>query len=343
MVQKMPKKFKRVCLYCSQKNAETGNGAIGKTINIEGLSKAQIKEKISIMKAEQQARNKIFRARMKANKSNTKRNKKDQLVLEDEKQQVLEASKSVQKEKRPGLQSNLGPKDITAQVNEERKIPKGIKVLDKLNLKLDQGTGNTTYLLGSSKRGKSTLMMHIFRKHYNKKNFITTLFSINSQIPLYKSKKSLIKINNFGKDAQRYIKMEQVANKRCKNKYNWSNLIDDVIDIRDNRLINNMILTYRNSKISSVICLQYSNLLSKQSRSNINNICCFAFNTDEAIEVVIKTFLKGAFNKLGIRGLDEQIEFYRKMTMDHGFIYIHPESGMISFHKLSLQTLNSKK
>lgn len=334
MVKKLAKNFKRVGLYCAEKNFRTGNGRLGRTINTRGLTVQQVKDKIFNMKSDQKKKNKLFRVRLKANKK--------KLVFDDETQQVLEASKDpiAQRENIPEIEVE---KDITVQVNEERKIPKGIRVLDKLNLKLDKGTGNTTYLLGSSKRGKSSLMMHIFKKYYNKKNFITTLFSINSQIPLYKSSKSLIKIDNFGHDAQRYIKMEQVANKKCKNKYNWANLIDDVIDIRQNTLINNMILTYRNSKISSVICLQYSNLLSKQSRSNINNVICFGFNTDEAIEVVIKIFLKGAFNKLGIRGLDEQIAFYRKMTMDHGFIYIHPESGTISFHKLSMKTLNEKK
>ena len=333
MVRKKSK-FKRVCLYCSEKNKSTGNGMLGRTINIEGLTKEQVKKIIDKMKLDQRTKNKEFMRKFKIQK-------KQQLLLGDETQQVLEASQDplLKKENIPEIEKE---KDITKEVNEERKIPKGIKVIDKLNLKFSNG-GDSTGLFGSSKRGKSTLMMHIFKKYYNKKKFISTLFSINSQIPLYKKTKSLIKINNFGHEAQRYIKDEQRSNKRCKNKYNWVNLIDDVINTRNNNLINNLILTFRNSKISTVICQQYVVNLAKQSRSSLNNALFFGMNTDESIETVIKTFLKSSFNKLGIRGLDNQIEFYKQMTFDHAFLYLHPESNTLTFHKLSMTTLNGKK
>lgn len=221
-------------------------------------------------------------------------------------------------------------------------LPK-IKYLKTLRLHLDIGTGNTTVLLGSSKAGKTVLMMHIFEKFYNKSKFINTLFSSNSQIGLYKGRKNLIKASNFGKKGEEYVKLQKFINKKCDNKYEWINFFDDIIDIRFNRLLNNLILTYRNSKMSFVGGLQASKLANPNMRGNINNVICMHFNTDELAEQVVNIYLKSAFIKMGILSPNERLIFYKKSTKDRGFIYIHPSSQSISFHKIPLETLKKKR
>lgn len=222
------------------------------------------------------------------------------------------------------------------------KLP-NIKFMKTIRLILDFGTGNTTVLLGSSKAGKTMLMMHIFEKFYNKPKFINTLFSSNSQIGLYKGRKNLLMASNFGSKGEEYVKLEKFINKKCNNKYDWINFFDDIIDIRFNRLLNNLILTYRNSKMSFIGGLQASKLVNPNMRGNINNVICMHFNTDELAEQVINIYLKSAFIKLGILSPMERLLFYKKATKDRGFIYIHPSTQRISFHKIPIETLKRKR
>lgn len=203
------------------------------------------------------------------------------------------------------------------------------------NLQLDEGTGNTVFLVGSSKQGKSTLLMHIYDKYYaREKDLISILWTANPHIPLYKHHDKLIVSGVWNKDAEEVIQEEKKIQTKTKNKYQFLNMFDDVINVRNNALMDNLVMTYRNAKMSSIISLQYSNLMSKCCRANVNGICAFGFNTDEAILVIIKTFLSGFLRKLGVRDETDQINFYREATKDHSFIYIQPSAGIISFHRI---------
>lgn len=214
---------------------------------------------------------------------------------------------------------------------------KDINILNTFDLYLDQNTGNSGVLLGSSKRGKSTLMMYIYNKYYgNDKDYISTLFSINSHIQVYKSDKNLLVSDCFNGRSQKYIKLQKYINSKCKNKYKFLNMFDDIIDMKYSKIINQLILTYRNSNISSYICLQYGFLLSKMNRANVNNIIIFGSNTNESITDLITTYLKPYFNKLGYKTYDSQMALFKYVTDNFGFIYIHPKTDNITFHKLIL-------
>ena len=113
-------------------------------------------------------------------------------------------------------------------------------------------------------------------------------------------------------------------------------MLDDIIDVKFSALISNLILTYRNSNISSLISLQYPKLLNKSARANINNIILFNFNTDETIIDTIKLYLRNHFNKLGFKTFDEQLSLYKELTKNHGFIYLNTINNYISFHRLTI-------
>ncbi len=223
-----------------------------------------------------------------------------------------------------------------------RNLPK-VRFLKTIRLMLDRNTGNTTVIFGSSKAGKTMLQMHIFEKFYNKPKFINTLFSSNSQIGLYKGRKNLLKAKNFGKKGEEFVKLEKFINTECNNQYEWVNFFDDIIDIRFNRLLKNLILTFRNSKMSLVTDLQAPKLIPPDMRGNLNNIICMSLNTDELAEQVINIFLKSAFIKLGVLTPIERLLFYKKVTLNRGFIYINPASQQISFHRIPLETLKRKR
>lgn len=201
------------------------------------------------------------------------------------------------------------------------------------NLSLDDDTGNTTAILGSSKQGKSYAMMYIYKKYYSKRNWITTLYTLNPQSfggSKFKDNRLIIYPGFISKaiESQKYL------NECSNNKYDFCNLFDDLISINHNKLINNLILTYRNSKISTVICMQYSNLLSKMSRANFNNVLLFQFNTDEAIEVVIKTFLKSKLKDImgGRPTMANMVKFYKDHTGDYKFMHYVPATNELTFH-----------
>ena len=90
----------------------------------------------------------------------------------------------------------------------------------------------------------------------------------------------------------------------------------------------------RNSNISTIICLQYVNTLSKAARSNVNNVLLFGQNTDEAAEVCINVYLRTWFKKQGVHGLVDQISEFHRLTLDHGFFHVHPATGKVSLCKL---------
>jgi hypothetical protein len=211
----------------------------------------------------------------------------------------------------------------------------GIEIKNTLNLRLDANTGNTMVILGSSKRGKSTLMMEIYKQYYKEdKNFISTLFAINDQIPIYRGHKELIISNCFNTESIKYIKLQKYINNKTKNEYSFLNMFDDVIDIKHSKIVNQLILSYRNSNMSCIISLQYAYLVSKMMRANVNNIAIFDSNSNESITDLINLFLKPFFVRLGFKDYETQMTLFKYLTQDHGFILIHPMSDSISFHRL---------
>ncbi len=220
-----------------------------------------------------------------------------------------------------------------------------------IQLKLDPGTGNTTCLFGSSKRGKSTLMMYLYGKYYyeNKAN-ICALFATSAHAKVYEKTpivkdgrivdnerdKRLLRCGTFNARAENFIKMEKYINSKTKNKYNFINMFDDVIDTKHSRLMNALMMTFRNSNMSTMICLQYGYLLSKMNRANVNNIIIFGSNSLESILDLVKTFLRPYFIRMGIVTEPMQVEFFKYVTADHGFFYIHNATDTISFHRLKL-------
>jgi hypothetical protein len=200
--------------------------------------------------------------------------------------------------------------------------------ISNLPIKFDEKTGNTFVLFGASKSGKSTLMMKLYHDQWNYplKSTLTTLFAMNSQIPIYDDK-WIIKCDRFDNRCADYIDWQRKTNKLNENKFIFLNMFDDIIDVRHKSILNNLLLTYRNSNMSAMICLQYVNLLSKAARSNVNNVFLMHMNTDESIDVAVRAYLAALLRKIGI-SMDNSVQWYRDNTRDHNFVYINPSHGI---------------
>ena len=128
----------------------------------------------------------------------------------------------------------------------------------------------------------------------------------------------------FNANSSNYIDWQRKTNKLNNNKFTFLNMFDDFIDIRHSDIINNTILTYRNSNMSAIICLQYVNLLSKAARSNVNNVFMLHLNTDESIDVILKVYLMRI-----VKSVDNSIAWYKDMTSDHNYLYLHTLSARL--------------
>jgi hypothetical protein len=306
---------KHLKLYSAQKHAELGNGYYSKAVSVNTPNYEEVVKEIRANQKKENAEFKQKKARG----------------------EVIELKfKKVEPPIFSSVPVNAGPPDIN-----KIEIIQPPLVVDRFaktpfKLLLDPHTGNTTFVLGGSKYGKSTALMKIYDQYYSDKNFISILWTVNPQIQLYKGHRKLLKAGVWNLESEEVIKDQKRIQTKTKNHYKFLNIFDDVINVKNNALMDNMILTYRNSKMSSIISLQYSNLMSKCSRANCNNILAFGFNTDESIEVVIKTFLTGYLKKIGITKLPDQINWYKDRTADHSFIYIKPSEGIVSFHKFTI-------
>jgi hypothetical protein len=226
------------------------------------------------------------------------------------------------------------PVDIITSVAD---VVTKIQHTSKIPMVLDEGTGNTILILGSSKRGKSTLMMRLYDKYFKDSHKINTLFSANPHLKVYKGDPKLLVSYGFGEDHARYIQSQQYINVKTKNHYAFTNLFDDIITEKTSPILNQLVLTYRNANISMVICLQYLYLFSKMNRSNVNHTFIFGMNSYEDIENICKNMLRSYFIRdYHIAKLQDQIALFTILTKNHGFIYLDNINGVMSIHRLDL-------
>ena len=296
-------RYIHIKLYDAERYHEGRSPTITKNINIVGKSQKQIDEEIVVLRNEQNEKNKAFRHK--------EPKKGPGIYYEMRKEQQEEANRNEQ------------------QLETISKIVKG----NKLKIPFDIGTGNTFVLFGASKSGKTTMMMKIyneyFPEYYPLKRTLTTLFAMNPQLPIYtraRESRFIISCPRLDQNVEKYIDWQRKINKMNDNKFIFLNMFDDFIDVRYTSIVNNLILTYRNSNMSAIMCLQYVNLLSKAARSNVNNVFLMHMNTDESIEVAVNVYLRAILKKLSI---ENAVQWYRDITSDHNYVYINPTHGIV--------------
>lgn len=314
---------RNVILYSCQRFHETGAGTFSKPILIPpNSSQEEINEIIKKVKEEQKKENEEFRTKKKQDEYNR------MMSIEIPKQVIDDgyfAISKKSKDKIAGLEKELGD-------NSRAITP------TKPSLILDKGTGNTLFIVGSSKAGKSYALIKVYEEYYeNAPKTIAVLFTDSPQSPHYKNlkKKGLIVCpeGGFNDEAKSLIVKIKALQTKLDNPVNFLLMFDDVLNLRYSDIIQKALLVYRNSNISTIISIQYPNLLNKSMRANINNIFLFRFNSDETIEVAIKAFCGSYEPFLSIGSMEQKIKKYKELTMNHQFIYVNPATAAIEFCK----------
>ncbi len=300
-----PPKYKKVSMY----DAERGKN-VCRTITRSHFKDAEEMDAyIKVIRDEMKAKNKTYR--------------------DQERRAGIEAKISLHA-------NNVAPPPV---IGTEVMLPPQLQHKPEINLRLDKNCGNTGAIFGSSKRGKSTLLLHLMEKYWSYQvdpDSINTLFSGNPHLKIYKGDPRLLITEGFNQSGEKYIKLQKYINTRTKNKYKFANFFDDILSSKHSSVINSMILSYRNANISMIMCFQYLMMLSKQNRANINFSCIFGCNSSEDMQAIIEHVLKPYFIRMGFNTLAEQMMIFHEVTKNYGFFYIDNLKNTISTCRLQI-------
>lgn len=200
----------------------------------------------------------------------------------------------------------------------------------KLNIEPLKETGCSTVIFGSSKSGKTTQLKQILKKHYDNNNCITILIADSVHANVYRDlSKKIIKTDKFDRELIQGLHKIQ---KKTDNKYHFVIVLDDMILDKNDPELLRLILTLRNSKISTVCLLQSPTLLSKNARFNGNNFIFRRTNNAENTEQILDMFLGGFPPFYGLSKA-EQVKLYRDLTTDYGYIYLDALNDTVTVHR----------
>jgi hypothetical protein len=234
--------------------------------------------------------------------------------------------------------NDLKNADIDRHVDDKLKLNVITEAPD-LDLKPDESS--TIAIFGSSKRGKSTLMVKIWERYYkNDAKLCTILISPSSHIGLFKNMKGVIKINKFNQATTKLIKDIMRIQNKTDNAYKFLFLIDDCVNNKYNEMLNNLFLVMRNHNVSSIISLQYCKLLSIQARGSAHRCIAFSQNNYEATTSLLNSFFLSELRKItGIKKIEDVAQEYMDLTQEgngHAFFTYNPFSRDLKRYVLKL-------
>ncbi len=168
--------------------------------------------------------------------------------------------------------------------------------------------GITSVLVGGSGRGKSTLLRKIFIDClYEDKENIPIVSTESQKSNAFQDLPKTVVLDGKGVD-QDMIHFCYNMNQSYDKKYNFVIMIDDCIHLRHQKMVEKMMLTMRNSNITSAISLQHAKLLPPSIRNSAYFSFCFGFNGREGSEACIRTWLGGYIPG---KNMDEKVSNYQ--------------------------------
>lgn len=169
---------------------------------------------------------------------------------------------------------------------------------------MEEESANTKAFLAPSFSGKTTLMVSelnkLSRNELEEYDKIILFTESTASTPLQKlSKEVRAKMMIYDRFMPQFVKLLKKINTVTKNKFRFLLLLDDCIDLKGGILIK-LILTLRNVNISTVICIQYSKLLSRSQRQSIHDYYLMNMKLED-LEYLMSGFLASHFRDLFIR------------------------------------------
>ena len=229
-----------------------------------------------------------------------------------------------------GGPQNTAQKNFDSTVeNTKRQLAQlAIPLPSKQSIFIPEHTGVTFGIIGKSFSGKTHFWVHELNKlnkeqlnAYNAILFFTESTSAEPLSMLKKNvKKKMITMDRFCPSLLAVLKR---LNDETKNKFKFLVILDDILELRS-MLIIKMVLTLRNSNISTVISIQYEKLLTPSQRSSLHNLYIFNLRT-ESWEYMLKGYLLGNFKEL-VPALSERENIGKKRLTPSSIAEILRES-----------------
>jgi len=192
----------------------------------------------------------------------------------------------------------------------------------------DDKFGMSFLLLGATRSGKSTLMLHLWEHFF--KSQICILHTASHQSEIYKPLAKAVACAPMF--CSELIAETSKINGATKNYYKFCHIVDDVVDKKNNKELIKLLTIGRNHRLSTVITGQELSIFNAIGRSNINFVCLFKLGSDMAIEKVIKQYLRSSFPS--DMALNDMIKVYKKVTENHGFFCIDNLNDKIFISRL---------
>ena len=204
-----------------------------------------------------------------------------------------------------------------------------IPVLNLASLELpDPKFGCSFIMCGSTRSGKTTLLNYLYKKHFAKHISVLMSNSLNSDA-YDMLKKHCVSADFYFPEV---LKDMYKINHETKNHYEFLAIIDDVPDKREDQEMKRLMTIYRNSRITSICCIQTATMINKMSRSNINYVLLGRMNSSSEVERNIKDYLQGHLPTT--MKMTEKIFWYKEATSNYQWIVLDNINGLMFMTRL---------
>ena len=169
---------------------------------------------------------------------------------------------------------------------------KGIPVMNIADQEWpDDKFGFSILLCASTRAGKTTMMNWLYDNCF--RDHATTIMSNSLQSDAYDYIKRYAVLSDFYHPE--LIKDMYKINHATDNKYQFCIILDDLVNIKNDKEYLRLLTVLRNSRISCIVSAQGISMFNKTCRSNINFVFLGRLNSDAEIEKIVKEYLLSNF------------------------------------------------
>lgn len=238
-------------------------------------------------------------------------------IVEDDNIKYVEERNQMKKDnfietKKPHLISNEDKSEALEKIS-----------VDDIIQKLDHNTGNSMFIIGSSRSGKTYMLKKILEVWMEQDPLIIPIFFIgNRGAPIYKEIK-----NDFpffdGLKAS-LVETLKIINTAIEKPYKFLIILDDILNVRYSDVVQNLALSYRNSMFSSIFLLQNATLIFKNARNNAS-VYLFSGNTKYREALFLqKEYLQYLDFFRPVKNMGDKIKLFQNVCKNYGFIAYFP-------------------
>lgn len=204
----------------------------------------------------------------------------------------------------------------------------------------------TGMLCGSTKSGKTTLLIKIYEEIKNRFDMMI-IFSVSSHKEIYDSFKKCILIPKFDEELVNYLyTLNRYLAEKNKEMLKILIILDDIVTEKSNKTLLNMVCTMRNSAITTLISVQSPNMINDDNKGNFNFIILKKLNDSQKYNDLIKLYFDGDILQRNGQEIPEELlktvirkkefirKFLREKTSNYNFLCLDILGGHILYENL---------